>query len=186
MNEGEYYGLSWLLGRFEAVFRLHMSQTCCRCPGTGHLVQYGHEQWDVGDSIGPRAGTGGTLGSRSRPLTSPSEAIHSIMSRAIRTKTTTSPREPVAMIPMSGNTVVGDNLASAGLTQPERTLVAGGRRQVSESAAKEYQIEEALTKMESEWTDCHLEIVGYRETGTGVLKGVDDINAVLDEQVGWN
>lgn len=90
------------------------------------------------------------------------------------------------MVPMSGDTPVGDDLTSAGLTPPDRTLVAGGRRQVSESAAKEYQIEEALTKMESEWTDCHLEIVGYRETGTGVLKGVDDINAVLDEQVSWN
>lgn len=37
--------------------------------------------------------------------------------------------------------------------------------------------------MEAEWTDSRLEIVGYRETGTGVLKGVDEINAVLDEQV---
>lgn len=37
--------------------------------------------------------------------------------------------------------------------------------------------------MEGEWTDSRLEIVGYRETGTGVLKGVDEINTVLDEQV---
>lgn len=57
--------------------------------------------------------------------------------------------------------------------------------QVSESAAKEYQIEEALTKMEGEWKDSRLEIVGYRETGTGILKGVDEINTVLDEQVNW-
>lgn len=56
-------------------------------------------------------------------------------------------------------------------------------QQVSESAAKEYQIEEALTKMEDEWKDSRLEIVGYRETGTGILKGVDEINTVLDEQV---
>lgn len=56
---------------------------------------------------------------------------------------------------------------------------------MSESAAKEYQIEEALTKMEAEWTDSRLEIVGYRETGTGILKGVDEINTVLDEQVIW-
>ena len=38
-------------------------------------------------------------------------------------------------------------------------------------------------KMEKVWTDERLEIVGYRETGTGILKGVDDINAILDEQV---
>lgn len=37
--------------------------------------------------------------------------------------------------------------------------------------------------MEAEWEDSRLEIVGYRETGTGILKGVDEINAVLDEQV---
>ena len=54
---------------------------------------------------------------------------------------------------------------------------------MSESAAKEYQIEEALMKMEAEWEDSRLEIVGYRETGTGILKGVDEINTVLDEQV---
>lgn len=57
---------------------------------------------------------------------------------------------------------------------------------MSESAAKEYQIEEALTKMEGEWKDSRLEIVGYRETGTGILKGVDEINTVLDEQVKQN
>ena len=56
--------------------------------------------------------------------------------------------------------------------------------QVSESAAKESQIEEALTTMEEERKDSRLEIVGYRETGTGILKGVDEINTVLDEQVG--
>lgn len=37
--------------------------------------------------------------------------------------------------------------------------------------------------MEDEWKDSRLEIVGYRETGTGILKGVDEINTVLDEQV---
>lgn len=40
--------------------------------------------------------------------------------------------------------------------------------------------------MEGEWTNTRLEIVGYRETGTGILKGVDEINTVLDEQVGLN
>lgn len=40
-------------------------------------------------------------------------------------------------------------------------------------------------KMEAEWTDTRLDIVGYRETGTGILKGVDEINTVLDEQVLW-
>ncbi|KAG5177491.1 dynein heavy chain and region D6 of dynein motor-domain-containing protein [Tribonema minus] len=54
---------------------------------------------------------------------------------------------------------------------------------VSESAAKEYQIESVLDKMEADWADLHLDIAPYRETGTGVLRGVDDILSLLDEQV---
>lgn len=56
-------------------------------------------------------------------------------------------------------------------------------QKIGESAAKEYQIEGALDKMEREWEDMHLQIHPYRETGTGVLKGVDDINTILDEQI---
>ena len=54
---------------------------------------------------------------------------------------------------------------------------------IGESAAKEYQIEQALDKMEREWENMFLQIHPYRETGTGVLKGVDDINVVLDEHI---
>lgn len=56
-------------------------------------------------------------------------------------------------------------------------------QKIGESAAKEYQIEQALDKMEKEWENMNLNIHNYRETGTGVLKGVDDINVVLDEQI---
>lgn len=56
-------------------------------------------------------------------------------------------------------------------------------QKIGESAAKEYQIEQALNKMEHEWEEMNLNIHNYRETGTGVLKGIDDINVVLDEQI---
>ena len=56
-------------------------------------------------------------------------------------------------------------------------------QKIGESAAKEYQIENALNKMEKEWENMNLSIHPYRETGTGVIKGVDDINVVLDEQI---
>ena len=56
-------------------------------------------------------------------------------------------------------------------------------QKIGESAAKEYQIEQALDKMEREWEELNLQIHPYRETGTGVLKGVDDINVILDEQI---
>jgi len=56
-------------------------------------------------------------------------------------------------------------------------------QKIGESAAKEYQIEKALDKMEKEWEDMNLLLHSYRETGTAVLKGVDDINTILDEQI---
>ena len=73
-------------------------------------------------------------------------------------------------------------------------------QKIGESAAKEYQIEQgkkyvsivemiikfhfaALDKMEREWENMNLNIHPYRETGTGVIKGVDDINVILDEQI---
>jgi hypothetical protein len=54
---------------------------------------------------------------------------------------------------------------------------------VAESAAKEYTIEQTLDKMESDWLPFKLDIKSYRDTGTGVLAGFDEINALLDEQV---
>jgi len=54
---------------------------------------------------------------------------------------------------------------------------------ISESAAKEYQIEQALDKMYHDWDPVTLQIVGYKDTGTSILKGVDDIQAILDEQI---
>ena len=37
--------------------------------------------------------------------------------------------------------------------------------------------------MEREWQGLNLTIVSYRETGTGIIKGLDDINILLDEQI---
>lgn len=54
---------------------------------------------------------------------------------------------------------------------------------VSESATREYQIEQALFNMKGQWQNVDLQIVSYRETGTSVLKGVDEIQAILDEHI---
>ena len=56
-------------------------------------------------------------------------------------------------------------------------------QKIGESAAKEFQIETALNKMEGEWAEMILQVKPYRETGTGVLTGIDDINLILDEQI---
>ena len=37
--------------------------------------------------------------------------------------------------------------------------------------------------MLTDWTGMELQIFPYRDTGTGVLKGVDEIQAILDEHV---
>jgi dynein heavy chain len=52
---------------------------------------------------------------------------------------------------------------------------------VSEAAAKEFNIEQTLDNMLTDWTGMELQIFPYRDTGTGVLKGVDEIQAILDE-----
>jgi dynein heavy chain len=54
---------------------------------------------------------------------------------------------------------------------------------VSEAAAKEYQIQSALDSMEGQWDGFDLDIIPYKETGTSILKGIDEIFAVLDEHI---
>ncbi|TYZ63897.1 hypothetical protein PybrP1_001177 [[Pythium] brassicae (nom. inval.)] len=54
---------------------------------------------------------------------------------------------------------------------------------IAEAAGKEYQVEQALGVMKAAWDKIELQIVAYRETGTYVIKGVDEVQVVLDEHV---
>jgi len=54
---------------------------------------------------------------------------------------------------------------------------------VSEAAAKEFNIEQTLDKMLGEWTGMELQIFPYKDTGTSILTGIDEIQAILDEHV---
>jgi dynein heavy chain len=54
---------------------------------------------------------------------------------------------------------------------------------VAERSSKEFQIEVALNKMQEAWESVELFVELYRETGTCILKGVDDYMALLDEHV---
>lgn len=56
-------------------------------------------------------------------------------------------------------------------------------QRICETAGKEYQIEKSLNAMEEQWKSMNLTVVDYRETETFVLKSVDEIQAVLDEQI---
>ena len=55
---------------------------------------------------------------------------------------------------------------------------------VGATAGKEYQIEQGLDKMNKEWKGIELQIVPYdKAPGCHILKGVDELLAVLDEQL---
>ena len=54
---------------------------------------------------------------------------------------------------------------------------------VGESAGKEYAIESALDKMETEWAPAVFDIVPYRETGSFMLRGADEVQQMLDDNI---
>ena len=54
---------------------------------------------------------------------------------------------------------------------------------VAERSSKEFQIEVALDKMFAAWEDVPLVVEMYRNTGTCILKGVDEYMALLDEHI---
>ena len=54
---------------------------------------------------------------------------------------------------------------------------------VGESAGKEYAIESALDKMDKEWGPAIFDIVPYRETGSFVLRGADEVQQMLDDNI---
>ncbi|XP_076648749.1 dynein heavy chain at 62B [Halictus rubicundus] len=54
---------------------------------------------------------------------------------------------------------------------------------ISTSASKELMLEESLAKMISEWDDIIFTTVPYKDTGVNILAQLDDIQAVLEEQI---
>ena len=53
----------------------------------------------------------------------------------------------------------------------------------SEVAGKEFSIETSLDAMELGWEPVVLQIEAYKETGTSVLRGIDEYMALLDEHI---
>ena len=54
---------------------------------------------------------------------------------------------------------------------------------VSEVAAKEYAIEQALDKMEAQWQPILFEVLEYKDTGTFIIKSPDDASQLLDDHI---
>ncbi|CAJ1051390.1 LOW QUALITY PROTEIN: dynein heavy chain 1%2C axonemal [Xyrichtys novacula] len=54
---------------------------------------------------------------------------------------------------------------------------------VAEVAGKEYTIEQALEKMEQEWSNVLFEVVPYKDTGTYILRSPDEASQLLDDHI---
>ena len=54
---------------------------------------------------------------------------------------------------------------------------------ISDVAEKEFKFEFTLEKMRNEWRDLVFDLSPYKDTGTYVVKGVDDVVALLDDQI---
>jgi dynein heavy chain len=74
-------------------------------------------------------------------------------------------------------------LTLQGLVDMGLVKAMGDVEKVAEKAGKEYSIETALDKMTKAWESVMLIIEAYRDTGTAILKGVDDYMSLLDEHI---
>ncbi|XP_035245196.1 dynein heavy chain 1, axonemal isoform X1 [Anguilla anguilla] len=54
---------------------------------------------------------------------------------------------------------------------------------VAEIAGKEFAIEQALDKMEQEWSSVEFDVMPYKETGTHILKSPDEASQLLDDHI---
>jgi len=55
--------------------------------------------------------------------------------------------------------------------------------EVSEFASKEHALEKLLDKMQSDWVGVKFEFAEWKATGTTILRGTDEIQQVLDDQL---
>lgn len=54
---------------------------------------------------------------------------------------------------------------------------------IGASASKEYSLLKTLEKMESEWEGLEMKTIAYKDTGTFVIGGTDEIQMILDDQI---
>jgi hypothetical protein len=50
-------------------------------------------------------------------------------------------------------------------------------------ASKEAALEKALARMKSDWQGLAFRVVAYKDTGTYVIGGADDVQALLDDHI---
>ena len=54
---------------------------------------------------------------------------------------------------------------------------------ISDNASKEATLEKAMDKMERDWADLYFTVNPFKDTGTYVIAGVDDIQLLLDDHI---
>lgn len=54
---------------------------------------------------------------------------------------------------------------------------------ISDNASKEATLEKAMDKMEKDWADLSFTVNPFKDTGTYVIAGVDDIQLLLDDHI---
>jgi dynein heavy chain, axonemal len=55
--------------------------------------------------------------------------------------------------------------------------------QISDAASKEHSLENSLSKMKEDWQPLMLSFIHYKDTGTCILSALDDVQALLDDQI---
>ena len=54
---------------------------------------------------------------------------------------------------------------------------------MSEFASKEHALEKSLDKMQNDWMGVKFEFAEWKNTGTTILRGIDDLQMLLDDQL---
>nr|XP_026485669.1 dynein heavy chain 3, axonemal [Vanessa tameamea] len=62
-------------------------------------------------------------------------------------------------------------------------VFAAQLEEIEQHASKEHALEKALVKMKEEWLGVRFDVVPYRDTGVGILTGLDDVQQQLDDHI---
>ena len=71
-------------------------------------------------------------------------------------------------------------LCELGLADPQYVMML---EELSELAGKEYALEAGMDKMEGEWHAITFDVSPYKKTGSYILKGLDEVQALLDDHI---
>jgi dynein heavy chain len=77
----------------------------------------------------------------------------------------------------------GEHLTLESLIEQGVTNCVEGIEEISMHATKQFGLEKNLKAMQADWEPLSVEIKDYKQTGTFIISGLDDIIALLDEHI---